>query len=115
MIIWKARQLRLSDAKAIAAAGGVIGLWALTLDIGGSIEAYASRLLQMAEWLGDQHVAFGTDINGLGPNAMLKTYADLRRVVEHWQSRSVPDARVRRIASENYARVLKRAMSARTT
>ena len=36
--------------------------------------------------------------------------AQVRRIVEHWQRQRVPDARIRRIASENYARVLKQAM-----
>ena len=70
-------------------------------------------MLQLADWLGDQHVAFGTDINGLGPNAMIKGYGEVRQVVDIWQKRRVTDARIRRIASENYARVLKQAMQAR--
>jgi hypothetical protein len=87
--------------------------WALSLDVGHTIEAYGGRLLQLADWLGELHVAFGTDINGLAWNFMLSTYAELRRVMEHWQRQRVPETRIRRIASENYARVLKQAMSAR--
>ncbi|MGE3917592.1 MAG: dipeptidase, partial [Hyphomicrobiaceae bacterium] len=114
LIIWRARQLQLETAKAIATAGGVVGLWVFTGDVGKTTEAYGQRLLQMADWLGDAHVAFGTDINGLGPNYILRTYAELRRVVETWQQQGVPEARIRRIASENYARVLRAAMLART-
>ena len=115
LIIWKARQLKLETAKAIARTGGVVGLWALSLDVGRSLENYADRLLQMADWLGDEHVAFGTDLNGLGPNAMIKSYAELRRVVERWQQQKVSERRIRRIASENYGRVLKAAMAAAAT
>ena len=79
---WRARQLPLETARAIAAKGGVVGLWALSIDVGRSPEAYADRLLQMVDWLGEDHVGFGTDINGLGPNAALRSYADVRRVVE---------------------------------
>lgn len=114
LITWKARQLTLEQAKAIAKAGGVVGLWAQSNDIGEAVESYAGRLLQLADWLGDRHVAFGTDINGLGRNATLTSYSDVRRVVGHWQRRGVEDGRIRRIASENYARVLKQAMAART-
>ncbi len=109
--IWRARQLPVETARAIAARGGVVGLWALSIDVGRTPEAYADRLLEMADWLGDDHVAFGTDINGLGPNAALRTYADVRRVVEHWQSKGVPERRIRKLASENYARVLKAALA----
>lgn len=113
LITWRARQLPLIDGKAIAAAGGVVGLWVLRQDIGPSIDDYARRLLQMADWLGDEHVAFGTDINGLGPNFILKTYAELRQVIDIWQQQGVPQQRMRNIAGLNYARVLKAAMRGR--
>ena len=104
---WRARQLPVEAARAIAAKGGVVGLWALSIDVGRTPEAYAGRMLEMADWLGDDHVGFGTDINGLGPNAALKTYVDVRRVVEHWQRAGVAERRIRKLAFENYARVLK--------
>jgi membrane dipeptidase len=110
LMIWKARQLPLETAKAIAQKGGVVGLWALTLDIGLGVDAYADRMLELAGWLGEDSVAFGTDINGLGPNAAFSTYADLRRVIERWQRQKVPETRIRKIALGNYARVLKQAM-----
>lgn len=109
---WRARQLPLETAREIAAKGGVVGLWALSIDVGRSPEAYADRLLELADWLGDDHVGFGTDINGLGPNAALRSYADVRRVVEHWQRKGISERRIRKLAFESYARVLKAAMSA---
>lgn len=111
-MIWRARQLPLDVARAIAAKGGVVGLWALTLDIGKSVETYARRMREAAEWVGEDHVAFGTDINGLGSNAILSTYAELRRVVDRWQAQKMPESRVRKLAIGNYARVLKAAMTA---
>lgn len=115
LIIWRARQLPLPVAQAIAEKGGVIGLWLLTHDIGKTIEDYARRLMQMADWLGEDHVAFGTDINGLGPNFIASTYAELQGAIAVWQRQSVPDTRIRKIASLNYARVLKAAMVGRTS
>lgn len=112
MPAWQARQLSLEGAKAIAAKGGVVGLWTLRTDVGSSLEGYADRLAEMAEWLGEDHVAFGTDINGLvGP--AISNYADLRRVVDYWQRRGVSEARIRKMAMENYARVLRQALAAR--
>jgi len=114
MIAWQARQLSLEDAKAIARKGGVVGLWALRQDVGGTIEAYANRLSEMADWLGEDHVAFGTDMNGLGANnAVISDYSDLRRVVDYWQRRQVKRARIQRLAIENYARVLQTALGSR--
>lgn len=113
LITWKARQLPLETARAIARKGGVVGLWVLSVDVGKTPEAYGARVLQLADWLGDDHAAFGTDTNGLGQNFTFATYADLRRVVDGWRARRVPPQRIRKLASENYARVLKQAMSAR--
>lgn len=110
MIGWRARQLTLDGAKAIARKGGVIGLWALRLDVGESVEAYADRLLEMADWLGEDHVAFGSDMNGLGRHAVISEYADFPRVMAQWERRRVTEGRVRKLAIENYARVLRRAL-----
>ena len=112
MSVTQARQLSLEGAKAIAAKGGVVGLWALRSDVGQTPEAYADRLSEMADWLGEDHAAFGTDMNGLlGP--VLTSYADLRRVVDYWEQRRMSESRIRKLAIENYGRVLKQAMAAR--
>lgn len=112
MVAWQARQLSLEHAKAIAAKGGVVGLWSLGTDVGATVERYGDRLLEMSGWLGETHVAFGTDMNGLKSLA-ISNYADLRRVVEYWQQRGVSEARIRKLAIENYARVLRQALQAR--
>jgi membrane dipeptidase len=108
MVPWRARQLGLDEAKAIAAKGGVVGLWGLKSDVGPNVEAYADRLLQMAEWLGDDHVGFGSDMNAIS-NPILGDYVDLQRVVRIWQKRGIDAARIRKMAIGNYARVLRRA------
>ena len=109
-VLWRTRQLSLELAKGIAAKGGVVGLWALKPDVGASVEAYAGRLAELADWLGEDNAAFGTDINGLAAYATVSTYGDLRRVVEHWHGQGMPAARIHKLAVGNYARVLKVAM-----
>lgn len=111
--IWQARQLSLEGAKAIADKGGVVGLWAMRTDVGRSIEAYADRMLELAEWLGDDHVAFGTDLNALA-NPVVTSYADLQNVVRYWQAKQIPSERIRKLAIENYANALQAAFKART-
>lgn len=110
MIGWKARQLPFESARAIAAKGGVVGLWGMSLDVGPNAESYAERLVEMADWLGEDNVAIGSDINGLGKNAALRSYIDVRRAVDHWASMAMSEARVRKLAIGNYARVLKAAL-----
>ena len=112
MAVAQSRQLAFEDAKAIAAKGGVVGLWALRSDVGATPAAYAERLSELADWLGEDHAAFGTDMNALAAPALTK-FSDLRRVVEHWQRRGMSEVRIRKLAIENYARVLRQAMAAR--
>jgi len=111
-VAWKARQLPLPEARAIAQKGGVVGLWPLRSDVGGSVAAYADRLTQMADWLGEDHVGFGTDMNAIS-NPAIRHYGDLRSVLDYWAERGVDAARIRKIAIENYARVLKQALGSR--
>lgn len=113
MPIWQARQLQFDLAKTIADRGGVVGLWALGADVGTSVESYTERLMQMADWLGEDHVAFGSDMNALAKPA-LRSFADHRRVLEIMQKRRVPEERLRKIAIGNYARVLKAAFASRS-
>lgn len=110
--IWQARQLRFEDAKAIAAAGGVIGLWPMRADVGRTPEAYAERLSELADWLGEDHVGFGTDMNAIA-NPAIASYADLQAVIRHWRRAGMSEARIAKLAIGNYARVLKQALAAR--
>lgn len=112
MPVWQARQLKLETAEMLARKGGVVGLWPMRSDVGATPEAYAARLWEMAEWLGDDHAGFGTDMNAISRPA-IASYADLQKVVGYWQKAGFPDASIRKIAIGNFARVLKQAMGAR--
>jgi len=114
------RRLSLAHAKKIAARGGVIGLWALGLSrpgLGWSVgrrgmPAYAQEIAGLVDKLGADHVAFGTDIEGVGPNWAVNSYGDLRTVLEHLQDMKLPSSVVERVAYGNYARVLKAVLKA---
>jgi membrane dipeptidase len=108
MPVWQARQLSLESAKAIAAKGGVVGLWSLPSDVGRTVDAYAQRLAELADWLGEDHAAFGTDMNAIA-NPVIRSYADLQQVVAHWRRAGMPEARIRKLAIDNYARALRAA------
>lgn len=119
------RRLSLAQARKIAAAGGVVGLWGLGLSqvgpsrtpgqgnwtVGrGDIRAYARELANLVNWLGADHVAIGTDIEGVGANWSVDHYGHVRRVVESLQGMQLPDGVVEKVAYANYARVLKVAL-----
>jgi membrane dipeptidase len=113
MVLWKARQLTLTTARKIAKKGGAVGLWALRPDVGPSAVSYAERLAEMADQLGEDHVAIGTDSHGMDNEQMLTNYADVHKVIEYWQKMGMKETRIRKIAIENYARVLKEAFRLR--
>lgn len=109
------RRLSLAHAKKIAARGGVVGLWALGLSrpglgwsvSAGNIAACAGEVVKLVDMLGADHVALGTDIEGVGPNWAVNHYGHVRSVVEQLQQMKLGDSVVERVAFRNYARVLK--------
>lgn len=109
------RRLSLAHAKKIAARGGVVGLWGLGLSrpgpgwsvSPGDTGAYAREIANLVNRLGADHVAFGTDIEGVGPNWAINHYGHVRAVVEKLQEMKLADSVVERVAYGNYVRVLK--------
>ena len=112
------RRLSVAQAKKIAARGGVMGLWAFGLSradrrwpVGpGDRQAYARELAKLIDRIGADHVAFGTDIEGVGPNWTLNDYGHVRSVVDSLQDMKLPASVIERVAYANYARVLKAAL-----
>lgn len=113
MPVWQARQLPLATAKRIADKGGVVGVWPMRSDVGNTPEAYAERVWELGEWLGVDHVGFGTDMNSISRPAV-GSYADLQRAVASWQRAGYPRESIEKLAIGNFARVLKAAMNGRT-
>jgi len=113
------RRLSLALAKRIAAQGGVIGLWGLGLSrqtfdyplAARDTQGYAREIAKLVDQIGPDHVAFGSDIEGVGPNWVLNSYGDLRAVVDHLQAMKLDAAVIDKVAHGNYARVLKRALT----
>ena len=90
----------------------MVGLWALRSDVGSTPEAYADRLSEMADWLGEDHAALrhGHEC-AVCPGFTSYSRLAARRAL--WERRSMSETRIRKLAIENYARVLKQAMAAR--
>jgi membrane dipeptidase len=111
-----ARSLSQSQAKKIAAHGGVVGLWTLRVpsDPGypvQSVNGYADEIVRMIDVVGPKAVAFGTDMEGVGTNPVMSHYGDLREVVNQLARRGLPEAVLQDVCSGNYVRVLKKAMA----
>jgi membrane dipeptidase len=113
-----ARSLALPVAKKIAARGGVVGLWSVRMTAGDpqyrvrTPGTYADEIMRMCELIGPEHVAFGTDLEGVGPDRALTDYGDLRGVADSLLKRGLGDAALEGVLFGNYARVVKQAMAA---
>jgi membrane dipeptidase len=123
---WQKRRLSLAHARKIAAQGGVVGLWGLGRSSPGAertpgrgvwtvgrrdTAGYARELAHLVEEIGADHVAIGSDIEGVGPNAAVDDYAQVREVVDALQALKLPASTVEKVAYANYARVLKAALA----
>lgn len=114
------RRLSLAHARKIAAKGGVVGLWGFGLSRPDAMWqvrqndqfGYARELAQLVDLLGAEHVAIGTDIEGVGTNWSVNNYTHVRAVVEALQAAKLPAATVEKVAYANYARVLRSALKA---
>jgi membrane dipeptidase len=115
-----ARRLSIDQAKKIAAKGGVVGLWALGVNRAvpgwtvapGNPPSYARALADLVDRLGADHVALGTDIEGVGPNWAVNSYAHARAVIDALEQAKLSPSVIERVACGNYARVLKETLKA---
>lgn len=119
------RRLSIAHAKMIADKGGVVGLWAEALSKPGpawaagrgswtvglrDTEGYAREIANLVDKLGADHVAFGTDMEGVGEQWSVDDYAGVRKVLDHLQALKLSSDAIERVAFRNYARVLKAAL-----
>jgi membrane dipeptidase len=111
-----ARSLSPAQAKMIAARGGVVGLWTVRVRSDSkyplySVSSYADEIVRMADIVGPEHVAFGTDMDGAGNNPIMSEYTELREVADNLVKRGMSEAALQNICIGNYARALKLAMN----
>ena len=119
------RRLSIAHAKMIADKGGVVGLWAAALLKPGpawatgrgswtvglrDTEGYAREIANLVDKLGADHVAFGTDMEGLGDQWAVDDYAGVRTVLDQLRTLRLSSDTIERVAFRNYARVLKAAL-----
>ena len=106
--------LGVENAKTLASKGGVIGIWPSRSDFD-TPDAYIDGLQAAASMVGVDHIAFGTDMHGLSTQATMMTdYSGMRAIVNRMLAKNMPEAVVKKVASENYGRLLKTVFNGRT-
>jgi membrane dipeptidase len=111
-----ARALTPTSARSIAKKGGVVGLWNSLQQRDPSYPikntaSYADEMMRMCDLIGPEHVAFGTDLEGVYPGRLMTGYDDLRDVVENLLKRGISESVLRGIFFDNYARVLRASLA----
>ena len=97
----------------LAEKGGVVGIWPSLANYS-SIADYGDGIRRLIDWVGDDHLAFGTDMDGLGPFALMRNnYADLSKAVEYMVIKGVSEKTLHKISIGNYARILKSVFDSR--
>src|SRR6185436_10955724 len=103
-----ARAIHLAQAKAIAAKGGVIGIWPDWYTYS-NLALLADALARTAGELGAAHVGIGSDLHGL-VRTIMPSYAEFAELEEALTKRGMKAAEVEGILGGNYIRVLREAM-----
>jgi microsomal dipeptidase-like Zn-dependent dipeptidase len=105
-----------STARKLAQGGGLVGIWGHRNSFS-SISQYGDAIARFINWVGEDHLALGSDIGGLGTpsdpiafDLLKKDYGELRKVIEHLDRSGVPGSAIEKIAFGNYRRVLGEAL-----
>lgn len=100
-------------ARAIAGTGGVIGIWPPAA-IFPNLAALATGIARMADLVGVDHVALGSDMNGLVGPSSFSSYRDLPALADALRARGFDQDTLRRILGGNYARVFRASLGERS-
>jgi membrane dipeptidase len=103
------RQITSDHARAIASTGGVIGIWPVSAYFP-NMAAYADGFARMAEVVGVDHVALGTDLLGLVGASTLPGYADLPQLAAALRGKFAADE-TEKILGGNYRRVFETSLA----
>jgi len=97
------RRILPDHARAIAATGGVIGLWPVTAYFP-NVVAYAEAFAKTVDLVGIDHVGLGTDQLGLVGSSALPSYADLPQLTAALRTK-FNEAETAKLLGGNYRRV----------
>jgi membrane dipeptidase len=106
-----ARHLPDDLLRAVAARGGVIGVWPMAARPAG-IEPFLDEIDHVRRVAGVEHVAVGTDMAGLATFTSIPTYREFAPVPAALLARGFSEGDVRRVLGGNAARVLAAALPA---
>jgi len=102
------RRITPDHARIIASTGGVIGLWPPAAFFP-TMDAFAVGFARLAEIVGVEHVALGTDHMGLVGSSVMPSYTDLPQLTEALRRKFTVEETAK-ILGGNYCRVFERCL-----
>ena len=103
------RHLTDAQMRAVAAKGGVIGIWPMTSPSATDMDALVRELLYVREVVGADHVGIGTDMAGLSTFTSMPTYREFAPLPAALLAAGLADADLRKMLGANVARVFEAA------
>jgi membrane dipeptidase len=100
------RLLSAEHARAVAAAGGLIGAWPAGVT-SATLADFADEVVRLADFVGPAHVAIGTDLDG-NYRPVLTSYADFAVLPELLSARGLSDADVDLVLGGSALNLLRR-------
>lgn len=106
----RSRQITPEHARVVAQTGGLIGIWP-PASIFPDFKSLAAGIARMADTVGVQHVALGSDMRGLVGPSTFGNYRDLPLLAQALLDRGFSNAELRQILGGNYGRVFRQCMA----
>ena len=110
--VWKVRNLQDSQLKAVAEAGGVVGICFVPDFIGGtpSIKRVVEHMAYAAELIGAEHVGLGSDLDGTQLPPDIRGLESLTFLWQEMESAGFSATEIELIAGENFRRLLQKVL-----
>jgi membrane dipeptidase len=109
-----ARFITKDHARRVADTGGVIGAMPIVINqrAGDNIGAYVTHISRLVDAVGVDHVGIGTDMDGIGPNAIFTSYARWPSLAAALRDHGYSQTEVAKILGGNAQRVFQKVTDA---
>ena len=106
-----ARHVTDDQMRAVAAKGGVVGIWPLVPRHPAPLNGFFADLKHARQVMGIDHVSFATDMTGLANSTAILTYTEFAAVPGALLANGFSEAEVRKILGANVLRVIDQSLA----
>ena len=99
-----ARYVSAEHARLVASHGGLLGAWPISIRPAG-FDRFVEHIARMVDAVGVDHVGIGTDMDGIGRNALFTSYADWPSIPGALLARGFARPEVAKVMGGNFRRL----------